>query len=77
MARAKPELRPGGVAPKFVVQRVIATIGVLLAISGAYANSFHNGFHFDDYHTVVDDPAIRSLHNVPRFFTDASTFSVL
>jgi hypothetical protein len=26
---------------------------------------------------VVDNPTIRSLHNVPRFLTDASTFSVL
>src|SRR5580692_4031550 len=50
---------------------------LLLAICLAYANSFQNGFHFDDFHTIVDNPAIRSLHNVPRFFTDATTFSVL
>ena len=50
---------------------------VLLAVCLAYANSFHNGFHFDDFHTVVDNPAIRNLANVPRFFTDATTFSVL
>jgi tetratricopeptide (TPR) repeat protein len=50
---------------------------VLLAICLAYANSFGNGFHFDDYHTVNDNPAIRSLANVPKFFTDATTFSVL
>ncbi len=49
----------------------------VLAICLAYANSFHNGFHFDDFHSVVDNPAIRSLKNVPRFFTDAATFSVL
>ncbi|MDT7812953.1 MAG: protein O-mannosyl-transferase [Acidobacteriaceae bacterium] len=52
-------------------------MAVLLAICLAYANSFQNGFHFDDSHTIVDNPAIRSLHNVPRFFTDATTFSVL
>jgi tetratricopeptide (TPR) repeat protein len=50
---------------------------IVLAIALAYANSFHNGFHFDDFHTVVDNPAVRSLRNVPRFFTDATTFSVL
>jgi tetratricopeptide (TPR) repeat protein len=49
----------------------------ILAICLAYANSFQNGFHFDDFHTVVDNPAIRSLENVSRFFTDATTFSVL
>ncbi len=50
---------------------------VLLAVLLVYANSFHNEFHFDDFHTVTDNPAVRSLHNVPRFFTDATTFSVL
>ncbi len=50
---------------------------VLLAVTAAYLNSFENSFHFDDYHTVVDNPAVRSLHNVPRFFTDTTTFSVL
>jgi len=50
---------------------------VVLAICAAYANSFENGFHFDDFHTIVDNPAIRTLRNVPRFFTDATTFSVL
>jgi tetratricopeptide (TPR) repeat protein len=49
----------------------------LLAICLAYSNSFGNGFHFDDFHTVVDNPAVRSLRNVPRFFRDATTFSVL
>jgi len=50
---------------------------LLLGITVAYWNHFSNGFHFDDFHTVVDNPAIRSVGNVPRFFTDASTFSVL
>ncbi len=50
---------------------------MLLAICLAYANSFGNGFHFDDYHTINDNPAVRSLGNVPKFFTDTSTFSVL
>jgi len=50
---------------------------LLAAVCLAYGNSFQNGFHFDDFHTVVDNSAIRSLRNVPRFFTDATTFSVL
>jgi uncharacterized protein (TIGR02996 family) len=49
----------------------------LLAICLTYSNSFGNGFHFDDFHTVVDNPSVRSLHNIPRFFRDATTFSVL
>jgi protein O-mannosyl-transferase len=57
--------------------RLALSIGMLAAICAAYANSFHNGFHFDDFHTVIDNPAVRSLANVPRFFEDATTFSVL
>ncbi|ACO33149.1 MULTISPECIES: tetratricopeptide repeat protein [Acidobacterium] len=49
----------------------------VLGICAVYANSFHNGFHFDDFHTVVNNPAIRSLSHIPRFFTDATTFSIL
>lgn len=50
---------------------------LVLGVCLVYSNSFHNSFHFDDSHTIVDNPNVRSLHNVPRFFTDAKTFSVL
>ncbi|MGA3202528.1 MAG: hypothetical protein ABSF12_08535, partial [Bryobacteraceae bacterium] len=50
---------------------------MLLVVCAAYANHFRNSFQFDDAHAIVDNPSIRSLANVPRFFTDASTFSVL
>ncbi len=53
--------------------KVWLAFGVLLAI---YANHFDNAFHFDDSHTVVENPAIRSLANIPGFFSDARTFSV-
>ncbi len=59
-------------------RKKIIFLGILLlSIVVAYGNSFQNGFHFDDFHTVVDNPAIRSLKNVPKFFTDTTTFSVL
>lgn len=61
----------------FGARRLVWKLAILLAICIAYANFTHNGFHFDDFHTVVDNPAIRSLNNVPHFFTDATTFSVL
>src|SRR5438105_8129402 len=48
-----------------------------LLLLAAYANHFANSFHFDDAHTVVNNAAIRSLTNIPRFFTDATTFSSL
>ncbi len=49
---------------------------LLMLLLVAYANHFNNGFHFDDMHTIVDNPHIRALSNIPSFFTDPSTFSV-
>lgn len=53
--------------------------GVLAALFmlgvGIYANSFSNSFHYDDIHHIVKNPHIRSLNNIPSFFTDPETFS--
>ena len=55
-----------------------AGFGILVALVFlAYANHFHNAFHFDDDHTVVHNPYIRDLRNLPRFFTDARTIGIL
>jgi protein O-mannosyl-transferase len=50
---------------------------VFAAVVAAYSNHFNNGFHFDDWHTIQVNPAIRTLANLPRFFTDARTFSII
>src|SRR3954463_6886011 len=49
----------------------------LMALVLAYANHFHNSFHFDDAHTIETNAAIRELRNIPLFFRDATTFSSL
>ena len=41
-----------------------------------YSNHFHNGFHFDDSHSVTRNPAIRDIRNIPRFFAEARTFGI-
>jgi protein O-mannosyl-transferase len=41
-----------------------------------YGNTLDHGFHYDDFHSVVHNPHIRSLGNIPAFFTDPTTFSV-
>jgi protein O-mannosyl-transferase len=54
--------------------------GVLLLLAAlllVYSNHFDNAFHFDDHHTIVKNPAIRDLRNVPRLLTDGTAFSVL
>ena len=48
-----------------------------LAVTGAYANHFHNDFHFDDSHTIVTNIFIERWQHIPRFFVDATLFSSL
>jgi tetratricopeptide (TPR) repeat protein len=50
---------------------------MLLLTLITYLNHFDNAFHFDDFHTIVNNANIRTLRNTPRFFTDGSTSSVL
>jgi hypothetical protein len=50
---------------------------LLIALLAVYANHFHNSFHFDDAHTIVNNASIRELRNIPLFFRDATTFSSL
>ncbi len=54
-----------------------ACIVALLGFGVVYSTSLRNAFHFDDVHVVVENPFVRDLANVPRFFTDARTFSNL
>ena len=73
--------RGRGVAPprnpsrkyRFLLFELLGLVVVLVA----YSNHFRNSFHFDDAHTVQNNVYIRDLHNIPRFFTDAKTFSSL
>ena len=61
-------------------EKAVAGLGgalLLAALVAAYANHFHNSFHFDDAHTIVNNTSIRELRNIPLFFTDATTFSSL
>jgi len=53
---------------------VLAVTALLLL---AYSNHFHNGFHFDDSHAIQDNLYVRELKHIPRYFVDATTFSVL
>jgi protein O-mannosyl-transferase len=52
-----------------------AALPTLLAVTLTYSNHFHNGFQFDDYHSITDNIFVRSLANVPRFFVDATMSS--
>ncbi len=56
-----------------VNSRQSLTIFLLCCI--CYANSLGGSFHYDDFHSIVDNLSIRSLANVPAFFVDMNTFS--
>ena len=51
---------------------ILAT-GVLVS----YANGFGIGFYFDDSYGILENPAIRSLANIPDFFTDPFTLTTV
>ena len=59
------------------VKRWLILAGILLVVGITYRNHFGNTFHFDDGHTIVRNPWIRDIHNIPRFFLDSRTFSIL
>ncbi|MEJ2700162.1 MAG: hypothetical protein P8Z70_10960, partial [Desulfuromonadales bacterium] len=67
---------PGAAGDSDKAFRVLAIL-LLVAVTAAYANHFFNAFHFDDFHTIVNNTYVRSLCNIPRFFTDGRTFSAL
>ncbi len=48
---------------------------VFLAPVLVYSNSLSNPFQYDDFHSIADNPHIRSLANVPQFFSDPTLFS--
>jgi len=52
---------------------------VLLAalVWGVYWNSLNNPFHFDDFHVIPENPAVRGISDIPSFFLDPTTFSIL
>jgi tetratricopeptide (TPR) repeat protein len=54
-----------------------ACAAAILLIAAAYGNSLDNTFHFDDSHVIETNLFLRSLGNIPRFFTDPNTFSSL
>jgi len=42
-----------------------------------FANTLHNAFQLDDFHSIVNNPEIRYIHPLWRHFTDPSTITVL
>ena len=53
-------------------KRTLLAAGLILVLSlVAYSNSFDASFQYDDYHQIVQNPFIRDIGNIPRYFTNA------
>ena len=53
----------------------LCVVLLLAAPFGIYANSYRHAYHLDDAYTLVSNPNIRSLTNIPRFFVDPGTYT--
>jgi len=51
------------------------TLFVILLVS--YSNHFYNTFHFDDSHTIENNPYIKNINNCLKFFYTPQMFSTL
>ena len=61
-------------------RRVLLALHVVLLTAicfAVYSNGYEHAFLLDSLHTVIENPSLRSLANVPEFFVDAATFTTL
>jgi tetratricopeptide (TPR) repeat protein len=56
---------------------IVSSITLVACLIAAYSNHFNNDFHFDDSHTIVSNPFIRNIHNIPKMFYSPEMFSSL
>ena len=70
----RPTEKQARIAVMIRILHVVLLGAVCLAV---YSNGFGHGFNLDSIHLVPENPAIRQLANIPRFFADAGTFTSL
>ncbi len=58
-------------------KKILSIAGALVVLVIIYFNHFHIGVQIDDAYFIQDNPAIRSLKNIPAIFTDSRTESRL
>jgi tetratricopeptide (TPR) repeat protein len=53
----------------------LSLIVVAAVVLLAHSPSLWNGFHYDDGHSLLRNPSVRQLSNLPHFFADPRAFS--
>ena len=57
------------------VPRLTSVLLLILAIVFVYMNTMSNAFHFDDFHSIVENPSLMEIGNMPEYFKDPGMFS--
>ncbi|UCF81711.1 MAG: tetratricopeptide repeat protein [Acidobacteriota bacterium] len=71
--------RPVGeeaLAESWAIPLWVALVVLVVLPSILYFSSLTNPFLYDDVHSLVDNPHVRGLQNIPSFFTTTTTTSV-
>ena len=58
-----------------VSRRDASALLIACAVVVVYANSLDNAFQYDDRHSIVENPHLRALDNIPAFFSHPEYFS--
>jgi tetratricopeptide (TPR) repeat protein len=68
---------PDKVLHQFSEGRFALLTFLILVVSGLalFSNSFSNGFHLDDFHTIIFNTHVHSLEGIPSFFLSGRGFS--
>ncbi len=56
---------------------LLATTVLVVLPFIVYSNNYRHAYHLDDAYTVVTNPSVRTLRNVPRYFVDPATYTSL
>ena len=55
--------------------RVTGVLVIVFTVVVVYVNSMGNTFHFDDFHSITENPYIRDSGNIAAYFSDPGMFS--
>ncbi len=58
------------------MKRYLGQALIVLCSALISSNSLHNGWHWDDYHSIRDNAALRDPGRIPSYFTSKQAFSV-